>query len=256
MCNIIFYIIIQGVSIYFYIIYIQFKAKTFKEFIPNYNNSQNKDISKTNDNSINNINSQNKDNSKTKDNSQNNINPVNKDNSKTKDNLNYISQINELKNELNEEKRKNKILLIENNDLKNKNNILNNEIRILKQYEEKIKLLQDEINKKNIEIQNIKLNNNINEDEGISSIKPGEKELSINFISMGNQEITNCSFICKNTDLFVRLEERLYKDYPQFKDYETFFEVGTNRIKRFKTLEENKIKNRDIINVFINGEQN
>jgi hypothetical protein len=73
---------------------------------------------------------------------------------------------------------------------------------------------------------------------------------------MGNQEITNCSFICKNTDLFVRLEERLYKDYPQFKEYETFFEVGTNRIKRFKTLEENKIKNRDIINVFINGEQN
>ena len=110
MCNVIFYIIIQGVSIYFYIIYIQFKAKTFKEFIPNYNNSQNKDISKKNDNSINNINSQNKDNSKTKDNSQNNINPVNKDNSKTKDNLNYISQINELKNELNEEKRKNKIL--------------------------------------------------------------------------------------------------------------------------------------------------
>ena len=50
MCNIIFYIIIQGVSIYFYIIYIQFKAKTFKEFIPNYNNSQNKDNSKTNDN--------------------------------------------------------------------------------------------------------------------------------------------------------------------------------------------------------------
>ena len=152
------------------------------------------------------------------------------------------------------EKRKNKILLIENNDLKNKNNILNNEIRILKQYEEKIKLLQDEINKKNIEIQKIKLNNDINEDDGITSIKPGEKVLSINFISMGNQEITNCSFICKNTDLFVRLEERLYKDYPQFKEYETFFEVGTNRIKRFKTLEENKIKNRDIINVFINNE--
>ena len=87
MCNIIFYIIIQGVSIYFYIIYIQFEAKTFKEFIPNYNNSQNKD------------------NSKIKDNSQNNVNIVNKDNSKTKDNLNYISQINELKNELNTKKK-------------------------------------------------------------------------------------------------------------------------------------------------------
>ena len=68
----------------------------------------------------------------------------------------------------------------------------------------------------------------------MTSIKPGEKVLSINFISMGNQEITNCSFICKNTDLFVRLEERLYKDYPQFKEYETFFVVGTNRKKRYR----------------------
>ena len=124
----------------------------------------------------------------------------------------------------------------------------------MKNYREDIPIKEEEKDKKNIEIQKIKLNNDINEDDGITSIKPGEKVLSINFISMGNQEITNCSFICKNTDLFVRLEERLYKDYPQFKDYETFFEVGTNRIKRFKTLEENKIKNRDIINVFINNE--
>ena len=79
---------------------------------------------------------------------------------------------------------------------------------------------------------------------------------AVNFVSNGFQGIMNYALPCKNTDLFVRLEERLYKDYPQFKDYETFFEVGTNRIKRFKTLEENKIKNRDIINVFINGEQN
>ena len=85
----------------------------------------------------------------------------------------------------------------------------------------------------------------------LTTIKPGEKIYTINFISMGREEIGHYSLSCKNTDIFVRLEERLYKDYPQFKNYETFFEVKTRRIKRFKTLEENKIKNNDIINIFI-----
>ena len=67
---------------------------------------------------------------------------------------------------------------------------------------------------------------------------------------MGNQDIGHYPVVCKNTDLFVRLEEKLYNEYPQFKNYETYFEVKTKRIKRFKTLDENKIKNKDVINVF------
>ena len=68
---------------------------------------------------------------------------------------------------------------------------------------------------------------------------------------MGIQDIINYCLPCKNTDLFVRLEEKLYQDFPQFKDYETYFEVKTRRIKRFKTLDENKINCNDIISVFI-----
>ena len=68
---------------------------------------------------------------------------------------------------------------------------------------------------------------------------------------MGNQDIINYSMACKNTDLFARLEEKLYQDFPKFKDYETYFEVKTKRIKRYKTLEENNIKNNDIISIFI-----
>ena len=67
---------------------------------------------------------------------------------------------------------------------------------------------------------------------------------------MGNQDIGHFSLVCKNTELFVRLEERLYNEFPKFKNYETYFEVRTKRIKRFKTLDENKIKNKDVINVF------
>ena len=68
---------------------------------------------------------------------------------------------------------------------------------------------------------------------------------------MGSNDIGHYNLVGKSRDLFVRLEERLYEDFPQFKDYETFFEVNTRRIKRFKTLDENNIRGNDIINIFI-----
>ena len=164
--------------------------------------------------------------------------------------MNYINEINNLKNQLNEEKKKNEKLYNENTNLKNIITNLNNEINKLKQYEQKNKLLQEEINKQNIEIQKHKSDSNTDFDEGISSVKPGEKIIAINFVSMGTQDIGHYALVCKNTDLFVRLEERLYNDFPQFKNYETYFENKTKRIKRFKTLDENEIKNKDIINIF------
>ena len=54
----------------------------------------------------------------------------------------------------------------------------------------------------------------------------------------------------QNTDLFVRLEEKLYNDFPKYKNYEIFFKVNTRPILRFKTLEENRIKNNDMIALF------
>ena len=164
--------------------------------------------------------------------------------------MNYLSEINNLNQLLKEEKKKNEILSNENKKLKSIITNLNDEINKLKQYEQKNRLLQEEINKKNIEIQKYKSDNNTDFDEGITSIKPGEKIISINFASMGSQDIGHYSLICKNTELFVRLEERLYNDFPQFKNYETYFEKNTKRIKRFKTLDENEIKNKDVISLF------
>ena len=40
---------------------------------------------------------------------------------------------------------------------------------------------------------------------------------------MGNNDIGHYNLICKNRDLFVRLEEILYNDFPQFKEHETYF---------------------------------
>ena len=115
----------------------------------------------------------------------------------------------------------------------------------------KIKLLENELNKKNNEIQQLLGNNkNIQGKYKITSINPGEEIMALNFVSMGSNDIGPYNLVCKNIDLFVRLEERLYEDFPQFKEYETYFEVNGKRIKRFKTLEQNNIKTNDIINIF------
>ena len=67
---------------------------------------------------------------------------------------------------------------------------------------------------------------------------------------MGTQDIGHFSLECKNTDLFVTLEEKLLNEFPEFKKYDTYYQVNTYRMKRYLTLEENKIKNNDIINIF------
>jgi len=124
---------------------------------------------------------------------------------------------------------------------------LNKEIEKMKN---KIKTLENDLNIKKIEIQEYISQLNKKNDNSVTSIKPGERIIAVNFVSMGTNDIGHYSLICKNTELFVRLEERLYEDFPQFKNYETFFEVNTRRIKRFKTLDENNIKSKDLINIF------
>ena len=111
--------------------------------------------------------------------------------------------------------------------------------------------MEYKLNAKNNELQNLLNQNNSLVNNEITSLKRGEKIINVNFVSIGNQDICNYSLICKNTDLFVRLEEKLYQGFPQFKNYETFFKVNTRRIKRFKTIDENKIKSNDIISIFI-----
>ena len=127
------------------------------------------------------------------------------------------------------------------------------DINNIQDLKNKIKSLEKELNKKNEEIQQL-LSQNNNNNQGkykITSINPGEEIMCINFVSMSNQDINNYGLVCKNTDLFIRAEERLYEDFPQFKKYETYFEANGKRIKRFQTLSENNIKDKNVINLFI-----
>ena len=154
------------------------------------------------------------------------------ENNELNKNLEYEN--NQLKRELNEEKQKNEEL---NNIIKSLTMSKNINIR-------KISELEQSINYKNKELK--ELNDKIDSIISlIKSIGPNEKIYTLNFIS-GAQNIDYC-IPCKNTDIFSRLEEKLYKKYPKYKDYETYFLVNGRKIQRFKSLDENNIKNGDTI---------
>ena len=149
--------------------------------------------------------------------------------------------------------------------LKNKDNNNQNSIKQLRIESftliNKIKKLDDE-NKNNV---NKKANNN-REDLLISlmekidikdreierlkkalpfDLKDGEEILPVIFIS--SDQKVHYSVICKNSEKFNFIENRLYDAYPQYKENENFFTVNGAKIIKSNTLKENKIKYSDII---------
>ena len=161
---------------------------------------------------------------------------------KNKNNI-LNDKIKKLEKDLYNEKESNKKLL------KDKNN-LNNQ---LMNANEKIMELQNIINMKERQINQLNIRNN-SIDNGVNNFMPGDNIISILFES-GNQKIKNYCGAYKDTEIFVKIEEKLYDEFPEFKDEETYFLVGGKKIKRFRTLRENGIKNRDIIQVHIYGEE-
>ena len=120
----------------------------------------------------------------------------------------------------------------------------------------KIKTLEKQLSDLKLALQNNQSNINIknhNDDLNnlITPVKQGEKIMGVIFNSQGFQEICNWCLPCKNTNVFIRLEEILNNSFPNLKKHETYFMVNTKRIKRFLSLEENGIKNNDIINIFL-----
>ena len=55
------------------------------------------------------------------------------------------------------------------------------------------------------------------------------------------------SIICKNTQKFNELEKKLYKDYPEYSESNNYFRINENIVNKDKSLDENKIRNSDII---------
>ena len=150
------------------------------------------------------------------------------------------TQIKSLKKELNEIKLQNQKLEQENANLINKLEIEKNKINA-SQIKSKKNDNSDSIIDLYEEIHELK--------EKLSrypyELSDGEKLMSV-IITSPDQKI-HFSYICKNTTSFNRIEEDLYKDFPDYKENENYFLANGNKINKFKTMEENKINNSDII---------
>ena len=204
----------------------------------------------------------------------NNLNEISNNKNEMQSELNNAkNKIKQLTDELNNEKNKTKQLMEELKIEKNKNKQLCDELKndkdIIKQLTNnwnkeklttanfntmanqlnaKINSLQTDLNAKITEINNLRnqLNSSNNNGSGLEYCKPGEKIIVAHFKSI-DQNVDH-PIACKNTDIFVRIEEKLYNVFPEYKEYSnTFFTVNGTMIKRFKSFEDNKIKDGDKI---------
>ena len=74
-----------------------------------------------------------------------------------------------------------------------------------------------------------------------------ENEKLISIIISTEDKNTLYSIICKSTDKFIKIKEKFYENVPEFGKLENLFYLNENEINESKTLEENGIKNSDLI---------
>ena len=160
-----------------------------------------------------------------------------------------------MENENNDFQRNNKIaeLKINIKEKESENKILNHKIEELQNFisshkninkatsEKKIIELVEELIAKEKEIKEIK-------SRYPCDLLKNEHLLIVTFISK-NEDI-HYSLICKNTEKFSNLENKLYEKYPQLTEYNKYnkeFYYNGKSLHRFKNIDENKICNNAII---------
>ena len=82
------------------------------------------------------------------------------------------------------------------------------------------------------------MNNNIQSNNMFFNIND---MVSVNFISM--DQTVHFSVPCLKTNTFAEVEEKLYKQYPQYRETNNSFLAHGSQVLRFKTIAENKIGN-------------
>ena len=67
-----------------------------------------------------------------------------------------------------------------------------------------------------------------------------EEVIAVNFISQSHN--INFPMACKKTDIFSKIEEKLYHEFPELKSKKNYFYANGNIIDKSSTFEQNKIK--------------
>ena len=65
--------------------------------------------------------------------------------------------------------------------------------------------------------------------------------MTVNFISMDSK--IHFAISCLDTDTFAEVEEKLYKQFPEYRETNNNFLANGEQVLRFKTIKENKIGN-------------
>ena len=150
-------------------------------------------------------------------------------------------------NELNILRNKIQNLQNENNNLKNENQGLKNIVSNVNQFNQfnqinmnEINKLKEIINQKDKEINELRLKSSYN--------KVYMKDIMvINFIS--TDQFIRCGIPCLPDDTFAEVEEKLYQQFNEFRNSNNILLCRGNQILRFKKVRENNIHNGDTVQV-------
>ena len=143
-------------------------------------------------------------------------------------------QINKLEKELYESKEIINKLNSRIKELESKLKIKENNTIYSNNYN--LTLLKEQIKQKDEEINRLK--NICNENRKFVSLD----QMTCIYFTSTDQKV-HLPIPCIKTDIFAEVEEKLYKEFPEYRETNNTFIVNGRQILRFKTVEENKIKN-------------
>ena len=112
-----------------------------------------------------------------------------------------------------------------------------NTAEIVQSLQNEIDKRDQEINKLKKDLENKNINNNIKQELTIK-----ESDMATVYFTSSDQRI-NFAIPCVKYNTFAEVEEKLYKEYPEFRETNNIFIANGNQVLRFKTIEDNKIGN-------------
>ena len=130
-----------------------------------------------------------------------------------------------------------KIIEQQNIKIKELQNQLNSANIHLNKLQSLILEKDNELNNLKIELQNYKNSDNMNNYKNQSIIKNNDK--CVTFIS-DDQKIM-FGIPCSGDSIFAEIEEKLYREYPEYRETNNIFLANGKEILRFKTIDDNKI---------------
>ena len=98
---------------------------------------------------------------------------------------------------------------------------------------------QNIINQNNLQLNNLKLKSNCNSNDNIGNKVDYDEIMVVNFISSDSR--VHFAIKCTKNNTFAEIEEKLYQQFPEYRETNNIFIANGTQILRFKTIEQNKI---------------